>query len=148
MASCDLCYRCFFFNEPLIDNLSSNAEFLREKYCAGDFAECAIYNLAKSGGIEKVSGYVYPDDFLEDLKTNLLNVSQPQGGINMFIKVIYPDGTLGTERSLSVGYLMKLGKIVAFQCSEGWVEARRKQNNEDFFGRERRRSNSPIVKSR
>ena len=61
----------------------------------------------------------------------------------MFLKVMYPNGTSGIERSSTVGYLIKSGQIVAFQCSEGWVETRRKKNNEGYLGRERRKSDVP-----
>ena len=41
----------------------------------------------------------------------------------MLIKVIRDDGTSGTVRSTSLGELVKTGKVVAYQCSEGWVES-------------------------
>ena len=62
----------------------------------------------------------------------------------MLIKVIYPDGTLGVERFTALTDLIKLGKIVAFQYSRGWVETRRKQKYEDYSGPERRNSSLPI----
>ena len=56
----------------------------------------------------------------------------------MLIKVIYPDGTFGMTRSSSLGSLVQSQKIVAFQCSEGWVEVRRKQDETSYKGPERR----------
>jgi len=60
----------------------------------------------------------------------------------MLIKVIRVDGSSGTVRSTSLGQLVKAGKVVAYQCSEGWVESRRKQRKgqaDDYKGAERRR---------
>lgn len=144
MAYCDLCAKCFFFNEPLFDNLMRNAENYRRKYCGGSFTECSIYKLAMFCGIQKVPGYANPDDFLENVTATLSEVSQPQKGNSMLTKVIFSNGSLGKARSSSVDYLTKLGKIVAYQCSMGWVEARRKLNNKTYVGPERRRSNFPL----
>jgi hypothetical protein len=63
------------------------------------------------------------------------------GGKNMYLKVIYPDGTAGTVISSTIDVLIKQGKIVAFKCSEGWVEVRRKLKGKFYFGKDRRRSN-------
>ncbi len=52
----------------------------------------------------------------------------------MFISVIYPDGTAGKVRSTRLSRLMKSGEIVAYKCSEGWVELRRKNNNSNYDG--------------
>ena len=67
MAFCKLCDRCAFFNDTLFDNLLSNAEYLRGKYCEGDFKSCAIFKLAQSGGHEKALEYSRPDDIFENL---------------------------------------------------------------------------------
>ncbi len=56
----------------------------------------------------------------------------------MFLKVIYPDGKTGTASFSSLTSLIKIGKIVAFECSQGWVETRRKRNS-DYKGPERRK---------
>ncbi len=56
----------------------------------------------------------------------------------MFIKVIYPDGSSGTVRSPILRGMIQLGRIVAYKCSEGWVEVRRKENPDNYHGRERR----------
>ncbi len=52
----------------------------------------------------------------------------------MFIKVIYSDGMPGRVRSSLLGRLMKAGEIVAYKCSEGWVELRRKQSRNEYDG--------------
>jgi hypothetical protein len=69
------------------------------------------------------------------------NLIAHQEGLDMFLKVIYPDGTSGVVKSSTLEGLIKAGEIVAFHCSEGWVEARRKRNNANYTGLERRRSN-------
>ncbi len=56
----------------------------------------------------------------------------------MLIKVIYPDGSSGSVRSSALGRMTKEGKIVAFKCTEGWVEVRRKHAPDDYKGPERR----------
>ncbi len=55
----------------------------------------------------------------------------------MLLKVIYPDGTAGKVTSTRIGNLAKAGTIVAYQCSEGWVELRRTHHN-GYTGPERR----------
>ncbi len=52
----------------------------------------------------------------------------------MFISVIYPDGTAGKVRSSRLSRLMKAGEIVAYKCSEGWVELRRKNDEKNYNG--------------
>ncbi len=56
----------------------------------------------------------------------------------MLIKVMYPDGSSGMIRSSALGKLTKEGTIVAFKCTEGWVEVRRKHDPSDYRGPERR----------
>ena len=58
----------------------------------------------------------------------------------MFLKVIYPDGTSGMVKASIIEGLMKSGKIIAFHCSEGWVEVRRRRNVEEFNGIDRRKT--------
>ncbi len=133
MIFCEFCDRCFFFNELLLDILLTNSEDLRGKYCVSNFRECAIYKLAKACGIEKVPGYVSPDDTLVNLNTPL-----PKGEMDMFLQVIYPDGTLGKVRTSNLASMVLLGRIVAYRCSEGWIETRRKRKSHDYRGPERR----------
>ncbi len=52
----------------------------------------------------------------------------------MFISVIYPDGTSWKVRSSILRSLIQLGKVVAYKCSEGWVEVRRKKDSSDYTG--------------
>ncbi len=56
----------------------------------------------------------------------------------MLIKVIYADGSTGLVRSSALGRMTKEEKIVAFKCTEGWVELRRKHAPADYEGPERR----------
>ena len=55
----------------------------------------------------------------------------------MLIKVIFSDGSLGMVRASLLGKLISLGKIVAYQPFDEWVEMRRKRNS-DFKGADRR----------
>lgn len=57
----------------------------------------------------------------------------------MQIKVIYPDGTSDMVKASIIEGLIKAGKIIAFLCSEGWVEVRRKSKG-SFYGIDRRRT--------
>jgi hypothetical protein len=51
----------------------------------------------------------------------------------MYINVIYPDGAAGKVRSSSLSRLIRSGEIVAYKCTEGWVELRRKQENASSY---------------
>ncbi len=57
----------------------------------------------------------------------------------MLIKVIRTDGTPGKVRASRFGTTLKSGEIAAYQCSEGWIEVRRKRNAEDYRGFEKRK---------
>lgn len=57
----------------------------------------------------------------------------------MFLKVVYPNGTSGMVKALTINGLMKAGEIIAFLCSEGWVEVRRKSKN-TYGGADRRKT--------
>jgi hypothetical protein len=143
MASCNLRGSCFFYNE-LIPDMPHATEYLKDEFCKGRFTECAIYTISKVYGEDKAPKYLYPNDTYEVMNFNLF---EPQGGLDMFLKVIYPDGKVDMAKSSEIGGMIKAGRIVAFHCSEGWVEARRKRNKEDYFGPERRKSNVPIFES-
>ena len=65
----------------------------------------------------------------------------------MFLRVAYSDGTIGLITSSILGFLSKSGKIIAYQCSDGWIEVRRKQNNANYSGPERRKADLPIFNS-
>ena len=59
----------------------------------------------------------------------------------MLIKVVHADGHPGTVRSTSLGELVKSGEVVAYQCSEGWIEVRRKpRKGYEHKGLERRKA--------
>lgn len=55
------------------------------------------------------------------------------------IKVIYTDGTSEKIRALTLEVVKKTGKIIAFHCSEGWIEVRRKGKS-TFNGVDRRKT--------
>jgi hypothetical protein len=136
MASCDFLDRCFFFNTLLID-MPRTTKYLREKYCMNIFNACARYRIAKVYGKDKVPIYLFPNDMFELLDTDLPEISNSPGDIAMMIKVLYADGVFGTVRSANLGELVKKEGIVAYKCSEGWVEVRRKRNI-GYSGKERR----------
>ena len=139
MTFCNLCERCFFFNEPLVDKLSGNAKNLRGMYCDGDFSRCMIYRLAQSCGIHEVPGYVCPDDKDGTLNYDLRKACELRGETIKLSKVIYPNGAIGEVKYSIVDRLMKAGEIVAFQNSKGWVEVRRTSKN-TYKGVDRRRT--------
>ncbi len=56
----------------------------------------------------------------------------------MFIEVLYPDGTTGKVRSSMMRRMSQMERIVAYKCSEGWVEVRRKKSGDYYRGPERR----------
>ena len=58
----------------------------------------------------------------------------------MFLKVIYPDLTLGKINSSIIEGMMKAGKIIALHCSEGWIEVRRKGEGVPYSGIDRRKT--------
>lgn len=118
-------------------------DYLRAHYCEGNFTECALYRISKSYGKDKVPKYLYPNDTFRTSNSNLLTACKPLGGTDMLIKVIYPDGKLGTVRRSDLGDLVKMGSIAAYHCSEGWVELRRKRNI-GYRGQERRVHN-PVM---
>lgn len=137
MACCDLRHACFFFNK-LEKDMPLTTDYLRRLYClGGHHKECVRYRIAASYGSDNVPKYLYPNDLFEIVDLNLV---ARQEGLDMFLKVMYPDGTSGFERSTIIGQLSKAGKITAYYCSEGWIEVRRKQKNKDYFGPERRKS--------
>lgn len=56
---------------------------------------------------------------------------------DMRLKTIRNDGTPLLVKSSEIGTMINSGEIVAYQCSEGWKELRRKENIE-FQGPDRR----------
>ena len=63
-----------------------------------------------------------------------------EGGAVMLRKVIYPGGTSSMVNFSKIYGLMKSDKIIAFYCSEGWVEVRRKSKS-TYNGVDRRQTN-------
>jgi hypothetical protein len=141
---CDIHGTCFFFNNTRSD-MPHTVECLKERYCLGDFYECALYRVAASLGEDLVPHDLYPNDMLETLDLNLPDGFESQGGTAMRIEVIHADGTLGTVRASSLGQMVKAGSIAAYLCSEGWVELRRKLVNGNYSGRERRNPDRQIL---
>ena len=64
MADCELCTSCFFFNE-VFSEMSCTMEYLKNKYCNGDFTQCTRFRISISYGRNNVPTYIYPNDFLE-----------------------------------------------------------------------------------
>jgi hypothetical protein len=56
----------------------------------------------------------------------------------MLIKVIYSDGSYGTLRISRLAKLTRMNRIAAYETFNGWVEVRRKKQNPDYQGPERR----------
>jgi len=119
----------------LATDMPHTTEYMRNLYCNGvSFTECALYRISKDYGKDKVPKYLYPNDMNEILNFNLF---EPNGGLDMFLKVIYPDGTSGVVKSSTLHSLTRSAKIIAFCCPEGWVEVRRKSKSE-YRGIDRR----------
>jgi hypothetical protein len=138
VESCDLRDSCFFYNKQEKD-MPHTVDYLIKLYCFGNRCkECVLHKIAESCGVDNVPKYLYPNDMHEILNFNLV---ARQEGLDMFLKVVYPDGSSGFERSTVIGQLSKSYKIVAYLCSEGWIEVRRKQKDKNYSGPERRRSN-------
>jgi hypothetical protein len=58
------------------------------------------------------------------------------------LKVIYEDGTEDTVNASDFVKLLRLNKIVAIQCAEGWLEIRRNEIvgfTTDYEGPEKRK---------
>jgi len=60
MDCCDLASSCDFFNSSA--EMPHRVEFLKGKYCRGDFCECARYIIHYAYGKEKVPRNLSPDD--------------------------------------------------------------------------------------
>ena len=64
MDRCELHTSCFFFNEQ-VSNMPQIMGHLRDKYCNGDFANCARFKISQSCGRDKVPTYIYPNGLFE-----------------------------------------------------------------------------------
>jgi hypothetical protein len=139
MAQCDLIDSCLFFNS-LLKDMPCTAEYLVNKYCKGDFTACTLYKYAKAIGKDYVPKYLYPNDMYETLNHILPKTAESQEALPTMTKVIHTDGTLGMVRSSRLGALVKSGGIVAYRCTKGWVEVRRKRSKGNYTGPERRKT--------
>ena len=111
MVCCDLLDSCFFFNDQATD-MPHTTEYLRNLYCKGDcFNECALYMISEIYGKDKVPKYLYPNDMNEILNFNLF---EPHGGLDIFQKVIYHDGTSGMVKASTIEGLRRMGKLSYF----------------------------------
>ncbi|WP_235619914.1 hypothetical protein [Megalodesulfovibrio gigas] len=59
MANCEMLLKCIFFNDKMA-NKPGTANLMKEKYCKGDFQECARYKVCKTLGRDKVPGDLFP----------------------------------------------------------------------------------------
>ena len=64
MPSCEFNDNCSFLNKKAIAMPLTTLNLVKN-YCGGDFTLCTIYKAALVHGIEKVPGYVSPDDQYE-----------------------------------------------------------------------------------
>jgi hypothetical protein len=63
MDRCKLSASCFFYNE-LVTDMPHSTEYLRSRYCDGNYVECMRFILSKKHGMDKVPTYIYPNDKL------------------------------------------------------------------------------------
>ncbi len=62
MAACEYGSSCYFLNKMVVD-MAPAAEMVKDKYCDGDFGECARFKVSKSRGIDYVPENLSPDSF-------------------------------------------------------------------------------------
>lgn len=60
MSECTLISGCIFFNDKMA-NRPATAEILKDKYCKGDFDECARMIIVKALGRAKVPADLFPN---------------------------------------------------------------------------------------
>jgi hypothetical protein len=74
MAECECIAKCLFFNGKM-DNMPPDAESIKQKYCRGEFTECARYKVFKVLGKCDVPRDLFPHEndraaeILKDSKT-------------------------------------------------------------------------------
>jgi hypothetical protein len=137
MASCEFLNSCVFCIKQPTD-MPHTMKYLKNLYCKGArYTECAIYRYSKCHGIERAPKYLYPNDVYDILDLNMI---EPDGGLDMPIKVIYTAGTPGKVKSSALEGLNKMGEIIAYHCPEGWIDVRRTINSKQS-GADRRRTN-------
>jgi len=145
MAQCDLIGSCLFFNK-LLKDMPCTAEYLVNKYCRGDFANCTLYKYAKAIGKDYVPKYLYPDDMYETLNHLFPKKNGSQEEVAMLTKVIHTDGTVGAVTASRLGELVKTGGIAAYRCSDRWVEVRRNRSRGNYTGPERRKGRAETAR--
>ena len=136
MAHRNLYASCFFYNELILDS-PHPTEYLRDKHCKSDFNVCARYRYTKLHGQDYVPKYLFPNDMFKNLNSDLPEKHKSPVEIAKVLNVLKVDGTFDSVSPDNLGELVKIGSIVAYQLSEGWVEVRRKINI-GYRGQERR----------
>ena len=61
MAKCNLNAECYFLREAT-GYMPLTTEYVRTTYCNGAYETCTIYKVASEHGLDKVPGYVAPND--------------------------------------------------------------------------------------
>jgi hypothetical protein len=81
MATCELSDTCLFFNDKMPD-MPAVAEFLKGKYCHGEFAECARYRIYAEFGREHVPAGLFPNEenMVPDVAAGLRKTVKMKGG--------------------------------------------------------------------
>jgi hypothetical protein len=59
MANCEYSTSCSFLTKEVVD-MPKTSDYVRNKYCDGDFHTCVLYNFSKSVGIENVPDKLPP----------------------------------------------------------------------------------------
>lgn len=66
MICCEISHSCILFKEQLF-HTTLTFDYLKAKYCDGDFRQCARYILTQTCGSDKVPTYLYPDDIRQTI---------------------------------------------------------------------------------
>ncbi len=61
MTVCELCDTCLFFNDKMPD-MPAVANFLKDKYCRGNFETCARYRIYQEFGRCNVPSGLFPNE--------------------------------------------------------------------------------------
>ncbi len=77
MTDCICLPRCIFYNDHMA-NMPHMADIMKSRYCRGDFARCARYQVFKALGREHVPGDLFPND--QDRVKALLDQSPSPAG--------------------------------------------------------------------
>ena len=67
MTRCSLLSSCVFFRNGLTE-MPCTTESLKNKYCRGNYGECARFMISKTRGSEKVPHDLAPNDMFESLE--------------------------------------------------------------------------------